>query len=129
MERIFAQDRWLGRFRRGVRGLLAGVDGRLGRRDDRSAPEAAAFAPTAGDGAPVPELSLAWLSLYRAARAGLAAGRITEAQVLLLECLAELEEILEAMPADEQQAYCRRHEEVAAALALQRRSSRGSSPS
>lgn len=121
MDRMFPDGGWLGWVRRT---LLAALQAWR-----HGGPPAAVIPPAVDDPEPGRMPELVWLRLYRGAEAGFTAGRMTEAQVLLLECLAELEEILEAMPLEGQDAYCRRHPEVAAALELQRRWNRRSSPS
>jgi serine/threonine protein kinase len=57
-----------------------------------------------------------WASRFDEARR-LAADRTTEAQVLLLACLGEIEEALRSLDRDQQALYCRRHG-VAQVLAL-----------
>jgi serine/threonine-protein kinase len=64
---------------------------------------------------------VSWQSLLRDARARLAQGRTTEGQILLMECIAALGEVLHPLSAPERDAYCRQHEEIAAALDLHRR--------
>ena len=66
-----------------------------------------------------------WQSLFRATRTALAEGRITEGQVLLIECLAALGETLHSMPEDDREAYCRHNGDIAIALELNRRLSQG----
>lgn len=66
-----------------------------------------------------------WKNLFQEAAANLARGRITEGQVLLMQCLAELGETLHPMSEQDRETYCRQHEEITAALELHRRLSGG----
>ncbi|HEX4964341.1 MAG TPA: FG-GAP-like repeat-containing protein [Thermoanaerobaculia bacterium] len=66
-----------------------------------------------------------WPNLFQEAKACLAEGRTTEGQILLIECLAALGETLHPMSDEDRAAYCRQHEEIAAALELNRRLSLG----
>jgi serine/threonine protein kinase len=66
-----------------------------------------------------------WQGLLRQAQNGLAQGQVTQGQVLLMDCLAALEQTLAALSEEEREAYCRSHREVGAVLALQRRLSPG----
>ena len=58
-----------------------------------------------------------WRQRYREARFHMEAGRTTEAQVLMMECLAELRQVLLALDRDQRESYWRRHS-VAAAMEL-----------
>jgi serine/threonine protein kinase len=66
-----------------------------------------------------------WKNLFQEAAASLARGRITEGQVLLMQCLAELGETLHPMSEEDRETYCRQHEEITRALELHRRLSQG----
>lgn len=66
-----------------------------------------------------------WKNLFQEAAASLARGRITEGQVLLMQCLAELGETLHPMSEEDRETYCRQHEEITVALELHRRLSQG----
>ncbi len=61
-----------------------------------------------------------WQARFRAAQQELGSGRAVAAQVLLLDCLAELRRALAPLPEAESDRYCRRHD-VAAVLELARR--------
>lgn len=98
---------------------LSGLLRALRPSGEPAAPPAATVLLSSSAAPPVGDA--AWQTLFRQAKIGLAAGRITEGQVLLMESLAALGETLEQMSEEERDAYCRRHEEIAAALELNRR--------
>jgi serine/threonine protein kinase len=66
-----------------------------------------------------------WQGFFREAKINLAAGRGTEGQVLLIQCLAALGEALRPLSEEDRESYCRDHAEIAAALELNRRLSLG----
>lgn len=77
------------------------------------------FAPTVEDAEGGPP----WRERFREARRRAAAGSPTEAQVLMVDCLAELKKTLLSLDPDQRDAYCRRHE-VSMALDFMDRLSR-----
>ena len=102
-----------------VEGLLA--------RDPRDRPASAEALAAALEGltegavppvaaVPLPGASR-WRERFAEARRQLASGSSTEAQMILVECLAEIEEILRGLDAAERERYAREHD-VAAVLEL-----------
>ena len=61
-----------------------------------------------------------WGQRYREARHRLEEGRTTEAHVLMMECLAELRQVLLALDRDQQESYCRQHDVKAAVELMDR---------
>jgi hypothetical protein len=101
-------------------------------RDPRERPasaEALAAALERLDGVPndlepAPGAAPPWRERFAAARRLLEAGSATESQMLLLECLAEIEEHVRGLDPGERDAYAREHD-VAAVLELLERVWRG----
>jgi serine/threonine-protein kinase len=76
--------------------------------------------------APSPEVDAgSWQSFFLEAKINLSEGRITEGQVLLIQCLTALGETLYPLSEVDREAYYQHHEEIAAALELNRRLSLG----
>ncbi len=61
-----------------------------------------------------------WGQRYREARCRLEEGRTTEAHVLMMECLADLRQVLLSLDRDQQESYCRQHSVKAAVELMDR---------
>lgn len=104
-----------------VRALLRSLRRQGGAGAPAGGPEPRAAVQDLPPPAPPSRKEEPWKALLGEAQAALAAGRLLEGQVRLVECLTALGEALAPLSEESRESYCRDHREVGAALALHRR--------